>query len=317
MRKFAVIGAGPIGGILGAHLAKAGSDVTLIDILESRISIIRENGLEIVDRKCAIRGDLKVKHLKADLSLREMERKPDTIFVCVKTYSLPSVIESIKEIFSPNMKVVSFQNGLDNEEILGEEFGAENVMRVVVNFAGRMLSDNKIEVTFFNKPNYIGVIHSNARNYARELADILTKCGLDTQFTEEIKKYEWEKAILNSCLAPVSAITGLSMEEIMNTAFLRELVIHLLKEGIDVARKSGINLDENFYNFSVSYLRKGGRHKPSMRVDIEAGRRTEIDFLNGKICEYGRKLGLKVPYNETMVALVKGVERGATRNEKN
>ncbi len=307
-QKFCVIGLGPIGSILSAHLIKNKHNVILVEVIEERISEIKQKGLKIKDEKNCIIGNFTVYPEKFENSVKKVKEKIDVFFICVKTYALDNVIKEIKEIREPNSKVVSFQNGLGNEELLAQSFGKENVLRVVVNYAGSMLSHNEVKVTFFNKPNYIGAMEEKSNEIAKKIAEILTKSGLDTEFTTEIKKYEWEKTILNAALSPVCAVTGLTMKEAMDNSYIREIVENIIKEGINVAEKTGIKFPENFFEFCISYLEKGGYHKPSMLIDIEAGRKTEIDFLNKKIVEYGEKCGVNVVFNKIITFLIKGIE---------
>ena len=310
--KFLIIGAGAIGGILGAHLIKNGEDVTIVDIIKERIENFRENGLKVNDPKNQITGSFHVKDGKFVSSIKDIDEKPDYIFICTKAYSLTPVLKDLKDKFSDEVKIISFQNGLDNEEFIAESVGKDKVMRVVVNFAGMFKEPNEFEITFFNKPNYIGVIDEGLKDEAEKIAEVLTSAGLDTEYTEEIKKHEWEKAILNAALSPVCAVTGLTMREAMETPYLREIVEGIIKEGIKVAELNGINFPDNFFEHCIKYLEKGGYHKPSMLVDIERGSKTEIDFLNGKIAEYGEKKGISVPYNKVITSLVKGIEKRIT-----
>ncbi len=131
-------------------------------------------------------------------SPKEIKEKPDLIFMCVKTYSLMDVVSEIAEIFPSPPKLVVFQNGLDNEEQAAKVLGKENVLRCIINYAGRMVLDTEVEITFFNRPNYIGVRDSGNILLAQEIAKILTQAGLETEYAEDIKKHEWEKAILNA-----------------------------------------------------------------------------------------------------------------------
>jgi len=309
MKHYLVIGAGPIGNILSAHLLKEGIDVTLVDILKERLLEIKQKGLTVKDPGNQIRGDFVVFPKKFLFSSKEISEKPDLIFISVKTYSLMDVVSDISEIsFSPQ-KLVVFQNGLDNEYQAAEVAGKENVLRCIINYAGSMVSDTEVEVTFFNRPNYIGVMDKKNIPLAKETAEILTQAGLETEYSGDIKKHAWEKAILNACLASVSTVTGLTMKEVMDSNSLREIVEKLLLEGVKVAEGAGVKFSDNFYELGLSYLSKGGYHKPSMLVDIEKGGKTEIDFLNGKIVEYGEKLDISVPYNWMVTAIIKGLEQ--------
>lgn len=309
MKNCAVIGIGPIGSILSAHLLKEGIDVTLVDILKDRLLAIEKKGLMVKDPRNQMSGDF-VEHPKKFLfSPKEIKGKPDLVFICVKTYCLLDIASEISEIFPSPPKVVVFQNGLDNEEQAAKVFGKENVLRCIINYAGAMASDTEVEITFFNRPNYIGVMDKENTPLAQELAETLTRSGLETEYTNDLKKHEWEKAILNACLASVSTITGLTMKEVMDSSPLREIVENLLLEGVKVAEGTGVKFSDKFYESGLSYLSKGGYHKPSMLVDMEKGGKTEIDFLNAKIVEYGERLDIPVPFNWTVTTMIKGLEQ--------
>ncbi|NQT80606.1 MAG: ketopantoate reductase family protein [Candidatus Aminicenantes bacterium] len=317
MKNCLVIGAGPIGSILGAHLLKEGIDVTLVDILKERLRSMEKKGLTVKDPRNQIVGDFIEFPKKFLFSPKEIKEKPDVVFICIKTYYLTDVITEVSQAISTPPKVVVFQNGLDNEEQAAKVFGKENVLRCIINYAGAMTSDTEVEIAFFNRPNHIGVLESGNIPLAKKIAEILTRAGLETEYTDEIKKHEWEKAILNACLASVSTVTGLTMKEVMDSPPLRKIVEKLLLEGIKVAEGTGIKFPDNFYDLGLSYLSKGGYHKPSMLVDIEKGGKTEIDFLNGKIVEYGEKLNIPVPFNWTVTAIIKGLEQKKNRKNKN
>jgi len=309
MKQCVVIGAGPVGSILNAHLLREGIDVILVDILKERLLAMKKKGLSVKDPRNQIKGDFVEFPKKFLFSLKEIKGKPDLIFMCVKTYCLMDVVSEIAESFPSPPKLVVSQNGLDNEEQAAKVLGKENVLRCIINYAGAMVSDTEVEITFFNRPNYIGVMDRGNINLAQEIAEILTRAGLETEYTVDIKKHEWEKAILNACLASVSTITGLTMKEVMDSPPLRGIVEKLLLEGIKVAEGAGVKFSANFYELGLSYLSKGGYHKPSMLLDIEKGGKTEIDFLNAKIVEHGEKLGIPVPYNWTITAIIRGLEQ--------
>jgi 2-dehydropantoate 2-reductase len=107
---------------------------------------------------------------------------------------------------------------------------------------------------------------------------------------------------------PVCAVTGLTMAQAMNDPIVFQIIDSLVKECVSVARGNEIDLGWDFYPHAMEYMGKAGDHKPSMLIDIENKRRTEIDFMNGKFVEYGRQAGLETPYNKTLRALVKALE---------
>lgn len=314
MKKYrvAVVGAGVVGGILAAHLLRNDEEVVLVDVSKARLDKIKSEGLSVSDPKHFTHGSFSVAVKEACFSLSEAaERGVDVIFVCIKACLLKSILPEIEKVCraSRGARVVSFQNGLDTEDLLARAAGRGNVLRGVVNYAGGLASNGTVEFAFFNKPNYIGALESEAIPYAKDICTILTRAGLDTEHSHEIKRQVWEKSILNSMLSPVTAITRMTMKEAMDCEQTKEIVMELAREAIEVAGRSGITLPGDFLDFCVSYLGKAGHHKPSMLVDVETGCETEIDFLNGKICEYGTRNNVPVPYNRTISALIKGLER--------
>jgi 2-dehydropantoate 2-reductase len=309
--KIAIVGAGPVGGILGAHLACAGHYVVLCDILKDHLDAIKERGLIITGV-----SEMTAKCGRLACGVSELSDFPetDTIVVSTKASVMPRLIPEIKKIAQPGTRFISCQNGLDNEEYLAETFGPDNVLRVVPNYAGGRLGDGEIWMSFFNPPNYIGAVTTKGEPLARQMAEMMSEAGLETQFTTDIKKYEWEKVILNASLSAVCALARKPMKDMMDFELTERLVEELLREGIAVAEACGVTFDEGFLEHCVQYLKKAGYHKTSMHQDIERGTPTEIDWLNGKIVERGRALGVKTSYNFAITALVKGLEMksGAT-----
>ncbi len=303
--KFGIIGVGPTGGILAAHLAKAGHNVVLVDINKNHMDKIKKKGLTLTNLK-----QFKVKFPKENIcySIDELENKEvDTLFIAVKAYYLNEILPKIKKVMEPKTTLISLQNGFDTEELIAEYVEKENAARIVVNYAGNIIDNGIIRMSFFNPPNYLGVISSEAEDKAKHIAEIINSTGLETIFTPEIKKFEWTKCILNT-ISPVCVTTRTTMKQTMEFTETREICREILREGIEVARARGINFDSDFLNKGMSYLDKAGHHRVSMEADINAGHPSEIGFLNGKIVEYGEIEGIPTPYNKIFVSLIRGCE---------
>jgi 2-dehydropantoate 2-reductase len=166
-------------------------------------------------------------------------------------------------------------------------------------------------MTFFNPPNYVGGVdpgNSRSEEKAKAVAARLGEVGLPTAFSKEIRRYVWEKVIRNVVLAPVSALTGMDMAEVMNSPHGRHLVETLLSEAIEVSAKAGHSFGDDFYDSTLDYLKKAGHHKPSMLCDVLENRRTEIGFQNQRIVEYAEKLGVANPCNKVITDLVRCID---------
>jgi len=139
---------------------------------------------------------------------------------------------------------------------------------------------------------------------AEKITELLNSVQLETEIPEDIQDYVWEKAILNAALSAVCAITRRTMKDVMSFPQTLELVEAIIDESARVAEVEGIELGKKFRRFCIRYLKNAGHHRPSMLVDLENGMRTEIDQLNGKIVEYGRKHYLPTPLNQSVTALI-------------
>lgn len=303
-QSFAVVGAGPVGCVLAAFLAKSGYDVILCDVIPALLEPVLDRGItiegaetlqQVVSKTCTSVDDLAV-------------HRPDVVFLTVKANALPLIASAIGDFHRDGMYVVSWQNGIDTELAVSRVLGKKAVMRAVVNYGCGLLGPAHVRMPFHHPPHYLEELDSESRTAAVTIAALLSECGLATKHTDQIVPMVWRKSIMNACMNPVCAITGLTMAQVMNDPIVFQTVNSLVKECVKVARANEISLGWDFYPFSMEYLEGAGDHKPSMLVDIEMKRRTEIDFINGKIIEYGEQAGVETPYNSTVLSLVKGME---------
>ncbi len=303
-QSFAVIGAGPVGCIVAAFLAKGGYDVTLCDVIPKLIKPALDPGIiiegaenlqQVVKRTCTNIDEL------ADI-------KPEVIFITVKANALPLIASAIQDFHQEGMHVVSWQNGIDTELELAKALGEKSIMRAVVNYGCGLLGPAHVRMPFHHPPHYIQELDQESKSAAVVVAESLTNCGLTTDHTDQIISMVWRKSIMNACMNPVCAATGLTMAQAMNDPIVFQIVEALAKECVKVARANEIDLGWDYYPKAIEYMRNAGDHKPSMLMDIENKRITEIDFINGKFVEYGEQAGIETPYNITLRSLVKGLE---------
>lgn len=303
-KRFAIIGAGPVGGVVAAFLARGGYDVTLCDVIPSLLEPALEPGILIegVD-------NLQAKVARVTTRVDEIVKDPpDVIFVTVKATALPLIASALEGFVAEGRYVISWQNGIDTAQALAKNLGAKSVLRGVVNFGCVPLNPGHIRLAFHHRPHYLQELDPQSYAAAEGICRVLTECGLDTLHSKNIGDMVWRKAVLNACMNPLCAVTGMTMVEIINDPITFNLVDALLKEGIAVARANEFSLGSDFYPYALNYIKNAGNHKPSMLQDIEAKRRTEIDYINGKIVEYGVQAGIATPYNTMIRGLVKALE---------
>jgi len=298
--RVGVVGMGPVGATLAAHFIDAGAFLIACDVDAKKIDSIKKKGIIL---KNAIEKQAKVEN--ACYSVQEMEMYDlDLVIISVKATALRKVVRALGEIKTEKMFVMCAQNGIDNELEAANVFGEEKTLRMVINFAGNLSSSNTVHVSFFNPPNYVASLMPQGKVIAEKITELLNSVQLETEIPEDIQDYVWEKAILNAALSAVCAITRRTMKDVMSFPQTLELVEAIIDESARVAEVEGIELGKKFRRFCIRYLKNAGHHRPSMLVDLENGMRTEIDQLNGKIVEYGRKHYLPTPLNQSVTALI-------------
>lgn len=306
-KKVAVVGLGPTGSILAAHLQEAGIEPAICDIDKVKLDLIRTGGIQLTG---AIEKNIKFKEIFS--SLKDLENfKPDIIFFAVKAHQMPFLLAEALQLDHDNLTVVSAQNGIDVENFLIESFGENKTLRMVINYAGNLKSQTVIKVTFFNPPNYIASMDDSKKEVAVWIADQLNAAGLTTKTVGsfEIIKRVWEKTILNASLSALCGIGKLTMKEAMDMADTVEIIEQIILEGIEVAEKEKIKFEDEFTRKCLRYLRKAGPHFPSLAVDLINNRATEIEFINGKIVDYGRKHYVRTPVNLSFTNMVKAISQ--------
>lgn len=303
-KSFAVIGAGPVGCIVAAFLAKKGYDVTLCDVIPALLEPAISTGIIIEGTE-----NLQQKVSRVCVNIDDLARySPDVIFVTAKANALPLISSAIEGFYRDGMIVISWQNGIDTELEIAKALGKKPVMRAVVNYGCGLIKPGHVKMPFHHHPHYLQEMDPASSQAAIAIAEALSSSGLPTKHTDSIISMVWRKGILNACMNPVCAVTGFTMAQAMSDPIVFQIVDALVKECIKVARANEINLGWDYYPNAIEYMRKAGDHKPSMLMDIENNRRTEIDFMNGKFIEYGLQAGIEIPYNIMIRSLVKAIE---------
>jgi 2-dehydropantoate 2-reductase len=304
-KKIGVIGLGPVGMILAVHLQEAGCDVAICDIDKVKINLIRKEGVRL---EGVIDKHTYFQHIyTAVTDLKELD--PEILVFSVKAHQMQPVVKEAVALNNDKLCVVSAQNGIDVEQLLGEAFGESKTLRMVINYAGNLNTPNVVKVTFFNPPNYIASIDDSRTKLAEQVAEWLNGVELQTKVVDsfEILKRVWVKTILNAALSPLCGIGKLTMREAMDIPDTVEIIEQIILEGIEVAETEKIKFEDDFVRKCLRYLRKAGNHFPSLAVDLINNRPTEIDYMNGKIVDYGRKHYIRTPLNLAFANMVKAI----------
>ena len=303
--RLAVVGAGPVGRVLSGMLLSGGHDLVVVEIDAAIRDELAATGIRVTGEH-----EFSVPVPRMSAGIEELDGLAlDVVFVAVKAPATPLVAAAISDYVASRATVVSWQNGIDTERALAETLGDERVVRAVINHGAAMAEDGSVRVSFEHPPHLVREYHPEGRKRIAGLTELLTAAGLATERAVDLERAVWSKATLNAALNAICALTGQTMRDAWNDRFAGELARKVLRESISVARSNEIFLGSGFYQYALDYLARGGEHRPSMLLDREAGRRTEIDYINGKIVEYGAISGVPTPFNEALLALVKAAER--------
>lgn len=302
--RVAVVGIGATGAVLAAALLGKYPDSVLVDPKPGWAEVLTKKGISVSGQ---INYEVPVKHFVSSIDEIKVFG-PNLIFVCTKTFHLQQVLEELKGLVKPDTRIISTHNGLGTEDVVAEEFGADAAFRMSLNYGVSLKAPGEVEVAFFNRPNYLGALTDGNRELGVEIARVLTEGGLDTQFVDDIKLHVWRKMIHKCSLSSICAVTDRSIGEILEYPPVREIADACFNEAMAVSRAMGYDLGENYIQESMGYLEKAKAHKDSMCYDLANKTPTEIDFLGGKIVEYGRAKGVPTPYFATMTNLVKALE---------
>ncbi|NQV01270.1 MAG: ketopantoate reductase family protein [Bacteroidia bacterium] len=300
-----IIGLGPIGQTLAVHFKLAGCEVAVTDLDREKLNLIRKEGMELVSKI-----EKKSFFRYVYYSVEEMlEHNFDILISAVKDYHVDNIVKIIEKNLKKKVFLLSAQNGIDIGKKYHGHFSESSILRMVINFAGNLQAPNVTAINFFNPPNYIGSMDDSQEELAKWISTTLSSVELATEqvnaFT--INDKVWEKTILNAALSPLCAISRLTMKEAMNNGDTKEIIEQILYEAVQVAGAEEIKLPENFIKLAIRYLSSAGNHMPSLAIDLINKRETEIDYMNGKIVDYGRKHYIKTPINLVLTNLVNAI----------
>jgi 2-dehydropantoate 2-reductase len=299
--RICIIGCGAVGSLFAAHLAKAGDvEVWAYDVWREHIEAIRKSGLKLSGA-----ADFSVR-LNATSDPKELPRC-DYGIVATKAIHTKTAIAQAAHIFGENSAVCSVQNGVGNEEIIAEH--VKFVIRGTTFPAGHPIAPGHIGFDI-NGDTWIGPFEPThtPMQKVEELAALLTRSGMKAIALPDARGAQWTKLIFNAATNPVGALTLLHHGAAARFGPTAQLFNDLIVEGEAVAKKIGIELHGNPRNLVQKGANAPGKHRASMLQDVMAKRQTEVDFMNGAIVEWGKKVGVPTPLNQALWALIKGLE---------
>jgi 2-dehydropantoate 2-reductase len=292
LERVIVLGAGAIGSYYGALLSKK-SDVLLVG-RPPHIEAINSKGLTLSGE---VNGVFKVK------AAAEVEEVPagSLILLTTKAHDSAEAVRSIKSRLGRDIVILVLQNGLGNEEtVRGVVGGGAEIIRGLATSGVEFSEPGKIAVRL------VGETVLGRSRTGERIADLFNKCGLKTRLTENMPFEVWSKLAMNCVINPLSAILRVPDKEVAADS-LRGLRRGIFEECVDVGNAEGVRLDMSLLE-GLERVIPTYENYSSMCQDIVKGKRTEIDFLNGKVVDLGRRHGIPTPANEVITSLIKFLE---------
>ena len=300
--KIAVVGAGAMGSIFGSRFAQAGHETVLIEVAPALVERINADGITIV------RGDEET-HTRVPATGDPASVGPvDIVAFCVKCYHTASAALLARPLVGPQTVVASLQNGWGNGDVLAETFPPEQIVVGVTYNSGTVLDVARVAHPGVG-PTTVGSFTDGPTEGADRLAAALSEGGLEARVASPIRPEIWKKLILNAASLPIAALTGMTAGAIAEHEDMRELLSATAREAVAVARSLGYEIDEDErVGYILELSKKAGPTKASMLQDVEGGRRTEIDVINGAVVRAADETGVAVPLNRAFVQLIHGWE---------
>jgi 2-dehydropantoate 2-reductase len=297
--RIVVFGAGAIGSLVGGLLSKD-NEVTLIG-MEQHVTAIRENGLQITG-KTVMRVELKA------MTSDGKYPKPDILFLTVKSYDTRKAVEEARMLTGEGTVIVSLQNGLGNLETIRDLLPGAKIIGGVTSHGAIFVSPGIVEHTGFGD-TVLGAFSGCGENEAETIARMLSKAAINTSVTADINREVWYKALVNAAINPLATLANSPNGVLLEDEGLRKLAEKMVTEGVRVGTAHGIDLNaEEAFSRVIKVANQTAENRNSMLQDLERGKRTEIDHINGAIASLGAAVGIDTPTNNGIITKIKNLE---------
>lgn len=320
--RVAIFGAGSLGTILGAYIGKAGEKIELINRNKAHIAALRENGAQVV-------GTVQFTQPVVAYTPDEMTGVYDIVFLMTKQQQNKDVVQMLKNFIAPDGVLVTFQNGLPEVQI-AEILGEERVLGCTVAWGATLQAPGVCELT--SAPDALsfslGAVTEKRNAHFAKVKELLELMGA-VEVEDNFIGTRWSKLLINAAFSGMSAVLGCTFGEAAGPRASRRVVQALIKECIDVCRAGNIRIEPvqgkdivklldysnslkkafSFFIIPIA-IRKHAKLKASMLQDLEKGKPTEVDAINGAVSDYGRKVGCPTPMNDRVVEIIHKIEQG-------
>ena len=304
--RIAVVGAGGVGGGFGAALAKAGADVTFI-ARGAHLAAMKSQGLRVQGP----RGETHLVPTQASDDPAAIGTV-DVVLFCVKLWDVESAGEHIKPLIGPGTAVIPLQNGIDAAERLLPILGGSAVMGGVAQISASITAPGVIQQVGTFMRMIFGELDGTRSQRGEDFLALCLKAGFDATLSEQVITDLWMKFILLAANAGMTALARQPIGRLRDDPDIRPIFLAAFQETINVGRAKGIALPADALEKILDFIGHAPpAMKASMALDLDRGNRLELPWLNGKVAELGRALGVPTPTHSMIYAMLKPYAMGA------
>ena len=314
--KVCIYGAGAIGGLFGVRLAKGKQEVSVVDVGPT-LKAIQKHGLRVQTGGQMISAEVMATSDPASLGPQ------DVVIIAVKGPTLKFIAPKIGSLLGPDTVILTAMNGvpwwffqgfggdysgtrlesIDPDGTIAASIPAGRVIGCVINLSCSLIEPGVVNHVSGNKLT-IGEPNNTESQRVRDLGNLLTDAGFEVTVSPSIQKDIWFKLLGNMTHNPISALTGATMDRILNDPLTSDLCIRIMTEAGDVGRKFGCGMNETPQERNEK-TRTLGAFKTSMLQDVEAKKAVELDALIGVVSEIGKKVGVATPFTDALFGLAR------------
>ncbi|MHA1765503.1 MAG: ketopantoate reductase family protein [Promethearchaeota archaeon] len=316
--RILLIGPGSIGGLFAGKLALTGNRI-LIYAHQDFSQFFKKNIFLItdIDKKDYVVPNLQLAPSYAEFLKLKPYELPEICLISVKSSDLEKICIEYKEILEKINYLGLIQNGIENEEILRNYFPNSVIFRIITSHGAMKETQTHIIHTGIGKTSICQIyplfeeLPSDKKRILIEFSENLQKSGFKNEINKDPIESIWRKAFTNIGINAIGAITRLTNGELLKSEFLSDLIRKTINEAILIAKALNIQLDPSFDYVENAFeiLKNTATNKNSMLQDVLREKRTEIEFLNCKITNYGKKLNVQTPLNQILSELILGLEK--------
>lgn len=305
--RIVIVGAGGVGGYFGARLAQGGCDVGFV-ARGAQLAALREHGLR-VDSEL---GNIELAQVRVSDDPKELG-PADIVLVCVKLWDTATVARALKPIITPDTAVISLQNGVGKEKMLGEILGAPSVLGGVSYVVAKIARPGVILQTGKMQRLVFGELDGTISRRAQQFLEVCQQSGVEAELSTDIRRSIWEKFVFVVGTSATTATMRQTIGPIRANPRTRSFLLEIMREVVAVGRAHGVALAEDFAENRLAFCDTlSPAMDSSMHTDLQQGKRLELEWLSGSVVELGEAVGVPAPLNRAVRDILELSAQGAS-----